>query len=214
MKFWDIVVCVTAVFLVTATATPQTAQTTATRDDNGDSYAVYSALIPKELGDSTFQRYAIAQHTVTEGWQIAAIAGRAGKRVRDCIAVPTDEAREYETAIADFQQKNSSSERLELRLKLEKPYLLLNDADEASYRRRLAATWGFAPKDYQPDQRFDGGSALISASRVGFSDDGNVAIVYVQHECGSLCDGGSLHVLRKQGDKWVEEKLVTCAWQS
>ena len=45
MKFWDIVACVTAVLLLTATATPQTAQTTPSRDKNSDSYAVYSKLL-------------------------------------------------------------------------------------------------------------------------------------------------------------------------
>jgi hypothetical protein len=170
--------------LLTATAFPQTADTTPTQGDGADSDAIYSVVIPKELRSWPLKRYVIAQETVTEGWQIPAIAGRPGKGVRECVAVPTAEAWEYETAIADFERKNSSSEAVGARLRLDKSYLLLNADEVVNFKGKLMAAFGIAPENYQPDRRFDGDTALISVSRVGFSGEGNVAIVYVEHHCG------------------------------
>jgi hypothetical protein len=191
--------------LLIGTALSQT-KTTATNQKVADSYSIYSLLIPDESSEvSSMKRYIIEQQTLTKGWQ---------KPTKVCIDIPPAEAQEYDSAISDFEQKNISSVSLEPRFTLEKPYLLLNESDVVGYRKKLWAGWGFGPKDVEPNHSFDGGSALISLSRVGFSNQGNVALVYVQHFCASTCGGGSLHLFKKYGGKWIEENRVRCAWDS
>ena len=53
-------------------------------------------------------------------------------------------------------------------------------------------------------------------SAVGFNVDKTLALVYVGHSCGGLCGGGSYHLLKKAGEKWVESpwKGVSCSWAS
>ena len=188
--------------LLIGTVLAQT-KTTATNQKVADSYSIYSLLIPAE--EVSFKRYIIEQQTVTNGWQEPA---------KLCIDIPPAEAQEYDSAISDFEQKNISSVSLEPRFTLEKPYLLLNESDAVAYRKKLWSLWRFGPKDVEPNHSFDGGSSLISLSRVGFSNQGNVALVYVQHFCASTCGGGSLHLFKKYGDKWTEENRVRCAWDS
>lgn len=143
-----------AAILFTARAAPQTAAaTSAETTGNSDSYQIYSMLILKELERWPLQQYAIRQETVTKGWYVPAAPGKRPE-VRDCIEIPPETAQEYEAAIADFQQKNSWSEPLESRFKLDKPYLLLDEVDTTAFRSKLFAAFGFAPKDYRPDHRF------------------------------------------------------------
>jgi hypothetical protein len=44
----------------------------------------------------------------------------------------------------------------------------------------------------------------ITVSRVGLSLDKTLAIFYVGQLCGSLCGHGQLHVLKRDGEAWVE----------
>jgi hypothetical protein len=200
----------------TATVVAQTTMTTGQQSEIDEAYSIYSLLITNELKHSPTVGYVtdlIAQNTVTKGWQVRAPEGRPPMGVRDCIHIPTNETQEYDSAISDFERKNSSSVVLEERFTLAKPYLLLSDSDVVSFRHTELFLGGFR-KDYQPDHRFDGGSALISLSRVGFSEQGNIAVVYAEQNCGATCGSGALHVFKKQGDKWIEENAVTCAWDA
>jgi hypothetical protein len=42
---------------------------------------------------------------------------------------------------------------------------------------------------------------------VGFSRDGMRALVYVGHECGSLCGGGKYHLLVKKDGRWQVDEI-------
>ncbi|GGA29484.1 hypothetical protein [Dyella nitratireducens] len=49
---------------------------------------------------------------------------------------------------------------------------------------------------------FPGATGWTSVSLPGYSPDGEIAIVYMAHYCGSLCGGGSYVYLRRVKGKW------------
>ena len=52
--------------------------------------------------------------------------------------------------------------------------------------------------------KYPGSPGVITVSRVGLSRDKNLALFYVGLACGELCGHGRLHVLKKEGDVWIE----------
>lgn len=48
----------------------------------------------------------------------------------------------------------------------------------------------------------DGFVTVWSISPVGFSADGNYALLFAEHDCGALCGGGAFYLLEKQGTEW------------
>ena len=49
---------------------------------------------------------------------------------------------------------------------------------------------------------FPGASGWTSVSIPGYSSDGEIAVVYVAHYCGTLCGGGSYVYLRRIKGEW------------
>lgn len=165
-----------------------------------DTHAVYEAVIPKEPNPWPFEEYALAKRTLTTGWN------SCEKLIRAYVASTSKDESEYDSALADFAGRNRASESLDLRMgPLDKPLVLLDDAKVTAYRRKLRTSARVAPNDLAPDHQFGISGPLVSVSRVGFSSDGAIAIVYVQHECASACSGGAVHVLRRHANFWSEE---------
>jgi hypothetical protein len=61
------------------------------------------------------------------------------------------------------------------------------------------------------ERQFPGATYVVTFSRPGYGEDGNVAVLYVSVTCGPLCGSGSYWQLRKSGDSWHIEKQVN-AW--
>jgi len=51
-------------------------------------------------------------------------------------------------------------------------------------------------------ESFPGTTGWTSVSLPGYSPDGEIAIVYMAHYCGTLCGGGTYVYLRRIGGKW------------
>jgi len=51
-------------------------------------------------------------------------------------------------------------------------------------------------------ESFPGASGWTSVSIPGYSPDGEIAVVYIAHYCGSLCGGGSYLYLRRVKGDW------------
>ncbi len=170
-----------------------------------DKRAVYGTLIPKEPNPWPFEEHAIAKRTVSRRW--------SEKLMRACITHPSDEDAEYDSAIADFIARNRTPELLGRVMRAEdKPYVLLDDTKVNAYRKKLRKSARIAPDDLAPDYQFGVSGPLISISRVGFSNHGTLAIVYVQHECPSACSGAAVHVLRRHANFWTQEAKRDCEW--
>jgi hypothetical protein len=52
--------------------------------------------------------------------------------------------------------------------------------------------------------KYPGSPGLITVSRVGLDREKTLALFYVGLNCGGLCGHGQLHVLKKEGDVWIE----------
>lgn len=58
-------------------------------------------------------------------------------------------------------------------------------------------------------RRFPASPGSVRLSRVGFSPDGNHALVYMHHGCGGLCGSGGFLVLRKQDGLWrIQQRII------
>ena len=51
-------------------------------------------------------------------------------------------------------------------------------------------------------KRYPGASGLISFSAIGYTADGNIALLMVGQGCGSLCGAGHNVVAKRQGGRW------------
>jgi hypothetical protein len=65
-----------------------------------------------------------------------------------------------------------------------------------SYFRDGAGRWDEFYKDYRQS------SGLIRVSRVGFNQRNDQALVYVEHDCGTLCGTGKYFSLKKSAGAW------------
>jgi hypothetical protein len=72
-----------------------------------------------------------------------------------------------------------------------------------SARAALKAN-GDSPRSYWQAfyRRFPGSSGYIELSRVGFSRDGNTAMILIEYGCGALCGGTIYAVLERRSGKW------------
>jgi hypothetical protein len=106
--------------------------------------------------------------------------------------------------IEDYVAKNKK--RLVLERKFDLPEYVLVGAEEIEaiqQRSRVADGFPF------------NASVIFHVSSVGFNRDGTRALVYVGHNCGSLCGGGRYHFLVKKDGKWQvdrEHDGISCVW--
>jgi hypothetical protein len=115
-----------------------------------------------------------------------------------CLEPDDVSKRTIGTAISDYNKVNQKRWLLTRRFSIEKPYRLLSGNRLLTLARN--------------------GSAMgwIEVSAVGFNDEKTIAVVYAGHHCGSLCGGGTFHVLHKQDGLWQPLKWngISCAWAS
>jgi hypothetical protein len=101
--------------------------------------------------------------------------------------------------IRDFGEKNPESSAVwpELPRHLPATLLTLRERD-AFFPGELDEGWR---RFYE---KYPGSGGIITVSRVGLNRDKTLAFFYLGFVCGTLCGHGQLHVLKKEGDAWVE----------
>jgi len=168
-----------------------------------DTRAVYGAVIPREPSPWPFEEYAIAKRTVSRRW--------SEKMTHACANHGSGEDSEYDSAIADFIVRNRTPDLLGRMMQAQdKPYVLLDDKQVSAYLGKLGKKTRIARDKLAPDYQFGVSGPLISVSRVGFSKQGAIAMVFVQDQCPSVCSGGVFHVLRRRANFWSEEVKRKC----
>jgi hypothetical protein len=104
--------------------------------------------------------------------------------------------------IKDFCDKNTHPGPIWPELGSRVPMRLFGSKDgDAIFHGGPDAGWG---RFYQ---KYPGSPGIITVSRVGFNGAKNVAMFYVGRISGSLNGEGRIHVMKRQGDKWVETKV-------
>jgi hypothetical protein len=103
------------------------------------------------------------------------------------------------TAIADFQKRNSESRSLRY---LTSPALSVHIVLVG--RQTLQSFLHNGPEPYWREfyRRYRGSNGSIAFSSIGYSVDGNLAVLAVEHSCGSLCGTLSNFVVKRERGRW------------
>jgi hypothetical protein len=103
------------------------------------------------------------------------------------------------TAISDFQTRNNESHSLRYLASpaFSVPIVLVG-------RQTLQAFLHNGPEPYWSEfyRRYPGSNGSISFSSIGYTVDGNVAVLVVEHSCGGLCGTLSNVVVKREGARW------------
>jgi hypothetical protein len=113
-------------------------------------------------------------------------------------------------AISDFQERNNESRsvRYLASLGLSVPVVLVG-------RHALESFLHNGPEAYWEEfyHRYPGSNGSISFSSIGYSADGNLAILVVEQGCGSLCGALSNVVVKRGLGRWrvtlIQIKIVS-----
>lgn len=190
-----------SIFLVPAVfASPQETTTSETTSyEETEAYKVYSAILPQEWPWSEADAKSLVIRTQTEPYAM-------------CIAPDKESARIVGSAIADYKKKNDKKWLLQRQFDIAKPYEMISrDEIDTIFKTEGSAGW----KTFYERHPDSGG--WIELSAVGFNASKTVAVVYAGHSCGSLCGGGTFHILQKVDGKWTPLRLkggTFCAWAS
>jgi len=128
-----------------------------------------------------------------------------------CIHPDKESEDVLDPAIANYNEVNSKIWLLQPDFRIEKPYDLVSMKDIPHVLENDTVAGWRPPGE---ERRKYVGSLELSA--VGFNPQKTVAVVYIGHQCGSLCGGGTFHLLEKKEGKWqpLKWKGSTCSWVS
>ncbi len=156
-----------------------------------EEYAVYSAVIQEKFLKNRDVRMIVLQDTTT------------GMMPGDIPPVQEDFLRAQKPDLADDLLADLNTKMVqpcvfEQRFTVQIPVRLISQAEqEQIFQQHLDKAWtGFYAQ-------FPGAQGILEFSRVGFSKDGNVAVVYAGNQQGGLAGGGYNYVLEKHNHRWV-----------
>src|SRR5579862_2792030 len=121
-----------------------------------------------------------------------------------CLDPSQDQKSIYLPLIEDYVAKNEKKLVLERKFNLP-AYALIGPTEIKAIQQRSRSADGFPFNT----------SLIFHVSAVGFNREGTRALVYVGHDCGSLCGGGQYHLLVKKDGQWQVDREyhgVSCAW--
>jgi len=162
-----------------------------TPTEEKDSYEIYSMLLKTEMPP----QWNIAAWVITQETQTYPAIGTSDGAI--CLQPAKEQESTYLPLIQDFVAKNRKKLVLEYKFDLPQYALVAHDV--------VLSALAF------------NASVLFHVSAVGFNRDHTRALVYVGHHCGSLCGGGTYHLLVKKDGPWRvdrEYRGVSCAWAS
>jgi hypothetical protein len=171
--------------------------------DDPDAYAAYASLLPTEWT----VRYAHAktllfQQETETNW--------------NCMPAGKPLETEWKPVVDSFRTENAGVRRLLGGFQLGVSYVVLPAAEIKASFELVTGDPLFGWTGFQ--QRYpDSGGSIMVVSAVGFDPEKRRAMVYMAHSCGSLCGGGTHHLLEKVDGAWRAAKLAgvtNCAWTS
>jgi hypothetical protein len=113
-------------------------------------------------------------------------------------------------AIKDFVTKNRKSSVLKNQFKLKATIILITNSDvKRMFHDSIEGGWDLFHAKYP------NASSINTLSRVGFSKDKTLALVYYTYSCGGLCGQGQYVLLRKREGQWKIEKesMTWISWK-
>ena len=197
------ILLVAGMFLAMSSTWPAVAQHAAQDSiDDPEVYAVYASLLPNEWTvRAAHAKTLVFQEETGTNWRCMP----SGK--------PLEE--DWRPVVDSFRSENAKVKGLRPGFPLVPQYIVVPSADiQASFRdvpNDPMFGWSGFYKRY-PDS---GGYMVVSA--VGFDMSKKRAMVYMAHSCGSLCGGGTYHLLEKVEGVWRAAKIPgvsNCMWAS
>jgi hypothetical protein len=182
-----------------------------TATEEKDSYEIYSILLRTEMPPQwNITGWAITQETQT-------FPDTNGRGPGACLQFPVDQKSTYLPLIEDYVTKNMK--KLMLKRKFDLPtFALIGPVETKAIQERWQPRAASSPSSNSADVSFPlDATVIFQISAVGFNADRNRALVYVGHNCGGLCGGGTYHLLVKKDGKWQVDRGyrgASCMWAS
>jgi hypothetical protein len=126
-----------------------------------------------------------------------------------CVTPPKERGAEYREVLTDFERRKDEPRKLERKLELPKPYLLLSADDVKKFRGlRLTVRLNEPP---EVDERFRGVVDLFTLTDVYFNPKGTLALTAIESWCGGLCALWQWKVFEKsESGEWHELQWQVC----
>ena len=152
-----------------------------------EKYIIYSAII--------------SQYYVSRGMNAFVILNQTDfdpPEGRDQTAQLKDHLRTLTSpdAVDDYFSRNDQSESITSHFALPLEYRLISLEELRHFFGKEGGDWEAFYKKYPKS------SGLITLSRLGLSQNGDRALVYVSHQCGFLCGTGKYFSLQKDDGRW------------
>jgi hypothetical protein len=163
-------------------------------DIEAEEYAIYSALIQQNpIGYNLGASFVVREQTVGG---------------LDMFERTLENVHRLPSSLVDsYRSRNAASYTLGPNLDIEQDYVLMPQQVFEEIFLKRGSLW----TDFEA--KYPGASGFVTFSRVGFSADGDEALVDMGYRCGDLCGAGGLYLLVKEDGNWkVQEELM--AWQS
>jgi hypothetical protein len=166
--------------------------------NDSEAYVVYASLLPNEwIVTAAHAKRLVLQRETATRW--------------GCMPAGKQFDAEWRAVIDNFKAENAGVVALLPDYPLGLPYLLVPSAQIQALFHAPGYEWEEFNRMY-PDS---GGYMQVSA--VGFDNSKTHAMVYMAHQCGSLCGGGMHHVLEKIEGAWRAARvpgMTNCSWNA
>ena len=160
--------------------------------DDPEAYAVYASLLPHEWSvQVAHAKTLVFQEETGTNW--------------DCMLTGKPLDKDWRPVVDSLRSENAKSRRIRAGFPLGMPYVVVPTADITASFRSLPNDPNFGWGGFYNRYPNSGGFMIVSA--VGFDASKKRAMVYMAHSCGSLCAGGSHHLLEKVNGAWREAKV-------
>jgi hypothetical protein len=173
----------------------------------GDSYAIYSLLMPGQpfsiMPPEQTRWWAVADTTISIDDMNPAIPPEAQ------LKAPPENVKAFHEAVLDFQARQYEHIELTQQLHLNHDYRLLTTADISEFRRARSSV----QSDSALQNKYAGAPGITYFSQVFFNSTQTAALVYMNNWCTNLCAAGTWVYLEKHGGQWVRRSGITTRMQ-
>jgi len=165
-----------------------------------DVYAIYSLMLTNPQtshSPDNNARYLIASTT------------GPGQPKEPCVRPPKEREAEFQEVLADFENRRATPRELERELSIQKPYMLLREADVKAFMdERNTIHLPPPPRD----ERFRGAVDLFTLTDVYFNPNRTLALTAIGTWCGNLCALNQWKVFEKRDSgRWQELHWTVCS---
>jgi hypothetical protein len=170
--------------------------------DDPEAYAVYASLIPEEwtVRVARAKRLVVLRETATYD---------------RCIPSGGAMENEWKPVVDSFKAENAAVRHVLSDRNIHLPYILVPRADMTQLFKDPGDDPAFGWTHFY--NRYPDSGGYMEFSAVGFDPSKTRAMVYMAHHCGSLCGGGTHHLLQKVDGRWQPARLkdvTQCIWMS